>query len=775
MTHSSPRRLSSLPQNLFLLLGLFVLSAVLVVGGIVLGFPAFLTAQFDKFTQQNRSSEFGEQEFTFANAAAMEAASEQKFSNQDKYLINNNGFLIRESKQLYFWDDPDDPVFNRFDDWTDLYDTFGGSENICERSQGDSVYITADANLHFYHRLFEMEMEYLEYSRFLPQLFAFNQKLAAAVNQQASLTIDENAQASWQRLQVFLTIPQAIMQAVDFSTQGYSRTPTGFYQSLDQQLVRQKLQALTASWSQPLQQLANSELEKVFAASEIGYSPVTLQQHDYTQYQPRGHYNKNSLGQAYFMAMMWLGRNNFVLNSSDSQVNTAKTYDALNLLQIIRSSAQFSAWETLVKPIDYLVGNADDLSVDDYLPLVPNVFDFSQVESIRTRLLALPQPKIMSAVIISDDVFDTSKKELQESTQAFALFSQRFTPDAYIFTSLTQGQELPDQATKQRLPSTPTALMVPAVLGDKFAREQLTVWINEQAKNSDLVLSAKTQQLADEFAAWKPADWQANHYVSWLGILESLRLGNKPTLVSDQAWAAKNLNAYLGSYTELKHDTLLYAKQSYAEAGGGGEIECEIPAVPRGYIEPNREFFSRLSQVVTRNLAFLQTMGSTDDQSVVARLAGRLESFLQKLSFYQEILAKQEKQQLLSDDDYERLRHSFGKLGWLLYPIYDRELLEADARASLVVDIATDMVKEQVLYNANGFPQEIILAVDDYAGKRLVRGLTYSYREFTQSLGQKRLTDELWQEQVCYLYHHSEDEVVKLPPQPAWWRIYQAH
>ena len=223
MTHSSPRRLSSLPQNLFLLLGLFVLSAVLVVGGIVLGFPAFLTAQFDKFTQQNRSSEFGEQEFTFANAAAMEAASEQKFSNQDKYLINNNGFLIRESKQLYFWDDPDDPVFNRFDDWTDLYDTFGGSENICERSQGDSVYITADANLHFYHRLFEMEMEYLEYSRFLPQLFAFNQKLAAAVNQQASLTIDENAQASWQRLQVFLTIPQAIMQAVDFSTQGYSR------------------------------------------------------------------------------------------------------------------------------------------------------------------------------------------------------------------------------------------------------------------------------------------------------------------------------------------------------------------------------------------------------------------------------------------------------------------------------------------------------------------------------------------------------------------------
>lgn len=773
MTHSSPRRLSSLPQNLFLLLGLFVLSAVLVVGGIILGFPAFLTAQFGKFAQQNRSSEFGEQEFTFANAAAMEAASRQEFSNQDKYLINRHGFLIRESKQLYFSEDPND-FANRHDDWTDLYMFFGGSGRICERTQGDSVYITADANLHFYHRLFEMEMEYLEYSRFLPQLLTFNQKLMVAVSEQASQATDENAQASWQRLQVFLAIPEAIMQAVDFSTQKYSRTPAGFYQSLDRQLVRQKLRALTANWSKSLQQLASSELEKVFAANEVGNSPVTLQEHDYTQYQPRGHYNQNSLGQAYFMAMMWLGRNNFVLNSFDSQVNIAKTYDALNLLQVIRRSAQLSAWEALVKPINYLVGNADDLSVADYLPLVPVTFNFSQVEAIRTRLLALPKPKIMSAVIASDDVPNTSKEQLQESTQAFALFSQRFTPDAYIFTSLTQGQELPDKATNQRLPSTPTALMVPAALGDGFAQKQLNVWLKEQAENADMVVSDKMQALSDEFAAWQPADWQANHYVSWLGILGTLSLGNKPTLVSDQAWAAKNLNAYLGSYTELKHDTILYAKQSYAEYGGGGEAdECEIPAAPRGYIEPNESFFARLSEVVASNLAFLQTIDDNKDEQWVAKiLAGRLENYLKELAFYQEILAKQVNQQFPSDDDYEELRHSFGSLGGLLSPIYDNELTEADVRSSLVTDIATDMVKKQVLYNANGLPQEIILAVDDYAGRRLVRGLTYSYREFTKPLEQKRLTDEIWQAQV---YRRDENTAAKLPPQPAWWRVYQAH
>ena len=198
---------------------------------------------------------------------------------------------------------------------------------------------------------------------------------------------------------------------------------------------------------------------------------------------------------------------------------------------------------------------------------------------------------------------------------------------------------------------------------------------------------------------------------------------------------------------------------------GSGADECEIPVVFCGYIEPNESFFARLSEVVASNLAFLQTIDDNKDEQWVAKiLAGRLENYLKELAFYQEILAKQENQQFPSDDDYEELRHSFGYLGGLLSPIYNNELTEADVRSSLVTDIATDMVKKQVLYNANGLPQEIILAVDDYAGRRLVRGLTYSYREFTKPLEQKRLTDEIWQAQV---YRRDKNTAAKLPPQPA--------
>jgi hypothetical protein len=41
----------------------------------------------------------------------------------------------------------------------------------------------------------------------------------------------------------------------------------------------------------------------------------------------------------------------------------------------------------------------------------------------------------------------------------------------------------------------------------------------------------------------------------------------------------------LGSWAELKHDTILYAKQVYAELGGGGTARPS-PKLAQGYVEP---------------------------------------------------------------------------------------------------------------------------------------------------------------------------------------------
>jgi hypothetical protein len=51
------------------------------------------------------------------------------------------------------------------------------------------------------------------------------------------------------------------------------------------------------------------------------------------------------------------------------------------------------------------------------------------------------------------------------------------------------------------------------------------------------------------------------------------------------AWQRKQLQTQLASWAELRHDTILYGKQSYTTTA------CEYPA---GYVEPVPAFFARL-------------------------------------------------------------------------------------------------------------------------------------------------------------------------------------
>ena len=56
-----------------------------------------------------------------------------------------------------------------------------------------------------------------------------------------------------------------------------------------------------------------------------------------------------------------------------------------------------------------------------------------------------------------------------------------------------------------------------------------------------------------------------------------------------EAWQKKELNAALSSWTELRHDTILYAKQSYTP------ITTGLPPQVTGYVEPVPEFYGRLA------------------------------------------------------------------------------------------------------------------------------------------------------------------------------------
>ena len=63
-----------------------------------------------------------------------------------------------------------------------------------------------------------------------------------------------------------------------------------------------------------------------------------------------------------------------------------------------------------------------------------------------------------------------------------------------------------------------------------------------------------------------------------------------PDYMRSDAWAAKDLQSGLGSYTELKHDTILFAKQLVAEAGGDFSKRN-----PLNWVEPDPVAFERLA------------------------------------------------------------------------------------------------------------------------------------------------------------------------------------
>jgi hypothetical protein len=61
-----------------------------------------------------------------------------------------------------------------------------------------------------------------------------------------------------------------------------------------------------------------------------------------------------------------------------------------------------------------------------------------------------------------------------------------------------------------------------------------------------------------------------------------------PEIAKTEAWGRRMLNAQLGSWSELRHDTLLYAKQSYT-----GIPSCEFPDA---YVDPYPEFYAAIAK-----------------------------------------------------------------------------------------------------------------------------------------------------------------------------------
>jgi len=703
------------------------------------------------------------------------------FSDEQKQALEEYGFFLTDNNIIGDQE-------RGLDDFVDLYNNFDGSSNKYLREPQDTVFITSDVALHLYHILIDRSFQKMEETKFQPTLRAMTETLFLDSINNYNTTTDPSLKESYKRLSAYYLIPLIVLDtgsksaAVDVNPSDYE-TFAQYLDAVSQKKIENSAGKFEFSLdgaiykdtkiSEEIYELASQELKLINDAKGLTPSPIFTPLrpellNDYSQFVPRSHYTKNDVLKSYFIAMMWYGRMGFVLKSPELTRDALIITRQINELKVDDEDLS-KLWSDMTAVIDFFVGEVDDLTAYQYTKIMREIYGEEAIDSeiadrellnnfTQKALEDLPPPKIISEAL---DVYDNldHRKKLLAGLMQFRFMGQRFTIDAYIINNLTQGVGLPDEETGQYLPSMPTALMPISLLKpeNKIVKASLDEWVQNNAPKSDQVIAKFYNKLNNEISSYDEDVWTQNIYWNWLYCFKALLSDYEdgyPFFMTNENWQKKNLGTALGSYTELKHDTLLYAKQSYAELGGGYEEYSELPPTVKGYVEPDLIFWNRIIA-----LAKTTKEGLNSRDVLPKEFDARYQTFITTCEFFKKIAEQELQNQKISDDDFEKLRTISGKFKSIVAPLKGEELTTKERRAGIIADIHTDAVEKEILYEATGKPYILYVAVSDVNGTRLTRGAAFNHYEFTDSID-GRLTDEDWQAKA---YEDGE-----LPPEDKW-------
>ena len=484
-----------------------------------------------------------------------------------------------------------------------------------------------------------------------------------------------------------------------------------------------------------IQDLASAEKANILDASGQTLSNITGTMEDYTQYIPRGYYEGDEQLERYFRTMMLYGRMHFTNGDDDLDRS------AVLITKMMKEDAEaYYMWQAVYDVTSFFVGASDDLGLDQYLPIYEKIYgEQTDTNRLVSDTDAFKQFQEASARFAPPAVNTiTESKDGDHAALGFRFMGQRFTIDAAIMQRLVYDTGNPKSVIGRMFPD---VLDVPAALGNDTAMSILasqgdTSYENYISNMNELrrYLSKDNQEL-----------WSASLYSGWLDTLRPLlekKGSGYPMFMQSEEWAKKDLECFAGSFTELKHDTVLYTKQVIAEMGGDGYT---IVPDDRGYVEPEPEVYGRfqaLSEKTAQGLKGYGMLSAADEENL-----GRLAQIAYQL---REISIKELRDETLTDDEYELIRGYGGSLGhFWTETVKDYSTSEwepvatKEVPAALVVDVAT--AEGTVLEMGTDTPSliQVIVKVD---GKiKIAQGSVYSFYQFLWPASD-RLTDSKWRQ-----------------------------
>lgn len=607
------------------------------------------------------------------------------------------------------------------------------------------VMVTTDAILHALHSSYDRILVALEKSVLIPNLEGMLQ-------------------------QMYASLPDLIEQHSAIASLEDALHDVDLYVAVAYSLIKDEVVLPHIGSETNYEQIMTAIAEEAYA--EMPLFSYVDRKLDFSQFKVRSHYTETEELGRYFKTMMWLGRIDFLLTDGTEEDNERMNLAAYMLNALLDLSNTRDLLEKNDEILTFFVGEDDNISPAEYHELTesldinaPDYFlDSANLANFQGRMKqnnAYGQ-RIMSSIIMVNP-FSAEPEELPIS---FRLMGQKFIIDSYVLSQVVFDRVVHEGKKVMR--------MMPDPLDALFAlgNDDALHFLKEEMETYPYAMQLGATRYLIE--AYDEGFWNQSMYNLWLNSIRKLNpiydTTGYPGFMKTAAWRQEKMNTQLASWAQLRHDNLLYAKQSYT-AG----IICSFPY---SYVEPYPEFYAAIAKYAKEaNLIFAEVHQSSWEMTQVNEYFTRL---YETMDMLENIAKKQLTGEMINTAEAEFLKTmlitSSGVCGsppyqgWYINLFYDPlKSLEED---NLIADIHTQPTDEfggmvgRVLHVATGRVNlGVFLAPSNKSDEKIAYvGPVFSYYEkITDNF--TRLSDEDWQSMVA------DGDV---PVRPEWTDVYMA-